>query len=213
VVLAAAVLTVVLAVVLPGDDDGDPVADAADALVAAFERSRTATFVVEQTFTRTAPGGASISYGRRLVQRPPEDRFLVGGGTGEGRLGGRVLRCATLVGRDGGGSCTRGPEAGPYAAEVAAEVAALRALLEGAPPPYEVEALEDPGCFGLTITAPVPSAPYGDEAVFCFDAATGAPTRVEVHRPEAVDVVEAVEIRAEVTDADLDPGDLGDLPG
>jgi hypothetical protein len=181
----------------------DPVAG----FLAAYERSRTATFVVEQTFTRTAPDGRSISYGRRLVQRPPDDRLLVGGGNAEGRIDGRVVRCSTAP--DGSSSCQQGPPAGPYDDEVAAELAELRRYVSEL---YYL-APGDPGCWVLDLVEAYPSPPYGEEATFCFDPATGAPTRLEVVRPEATDVTEAVEIRATVTGADLDPGDLGDLPG
>ena len=181
---------------------GDPVAD----FVAAYERSRTATFVVEQVFTRTAPDGRSLTYERRLVQRPPDDRLLVGGGNAEGRIGGRVVRCSTSP--DGAADCHQGPPAAPYDDEVAAEVDELRRLVSQL---YYL-APADPGCWTLTLVEEYPSPPYGEEATFCFDGATGAPTRLEIVRPEATDVTEAVEIRSTVSTADLDPGDLGDLP-
>jgi len=211
VVLASVLVVAAVVAVLPDDDDESGArADSVAAFVAAYERSRTGTFVVEQTFTRTAPDGRELSYVRRLVQRPPDDRLLVGGGAAEGRLDGRVVRCST--GPDGTSRCDEGPPARPYADEVAAEVGALRSLVEGREATYDVEAGE-PGCWSLRLRLGVPSPPYGELAGFCFDAETGAPTRLEVRRPEAVDVVEAVEIRATVTDADLRPGDLGDLPG
>jgi len=212
VVLASAVVVLGLLAVLPGDGDdaADPVPwDPVAAFLAAYERSRTATFVVEQLYTRTTPAGAELSYGRRLVQRPPDDRLLVGGGGADGRLDGRIVRCNTAPG--GTSNCIEGPEARPYEEEVAAEVAVLRDLVTGEEPIYAVEA-GAPGCFALRLRFDVPTPPYGELAGFCFDDATGAPTRLEERRAEATDVVEALEIRAEVTTADLRPGDLGDLP-
>ena len=47
--------------------------------------------------------------------------------------------------------------------------------------------------------------------MFCYDEASGAPTRIEIQRVEATDVRETVELRAEVTDADLRPAELGEL--
>lgn len=212
VVLAAVAVTAVLVAVLPDDDDSGPApcADPVAEFLAAYERSRTSTFVVEQTFTRTAPDGRAITYGRRLAQRPPDDRLLVGGGNAEGRIDGRVVRCATQP--DGTADCQEGPPAGPYADEVAGELADLAELVDGPQALYDLTAGPD-GCWTLQLRVDYPSPPYGDEAGFCFDAATGAPLRLEVRRPEAVDVVETVELRAEVTAADLQPGDLGDLPG
>ena len=188
------------------DSDREVAADAVADFLAAYERSRTATFVVEQTFARTAPDGRSITYERRLVQRPPDDRLLVGGGNAEGRLDGRVVRCSTAP--DGSAVCQQGPPADRYDEEVAAEVGELRRYLT------ELYFLSpgDPGCWVLELVEEFPSPPYGEEATFCFDAATGAPTLLEVVRPEATDVTEAVAVRSTVTAADLDPGDLGELP-
>ena len=52
--------------------------------------------------------------------------------------------------------------------------------------------------------------PTARSAEFCFDDATGVLRSVEVVRDEAIDRTEAVEIRTEVTDADLRPDDLGE---
>lgn len=203
------IAAVVVAVSLDRADDDEAAADPVAGFLAAYERSRTATFVVEQRFTRTAPDGAELAYDRRLAQRPPDDRILVGGGAGEGRLDGRVVRCSTSP--DGTSGCIEGPPAGPYAEEVAAEVATLRSLVEGDGAAYEVRAGE-PGCWSLHLRVQIEAPPYGEVAGFCFDEATGAPTRLEVRREEAIDVIEATAIRATVTAEDLRPGDLGDLP-
>lgn len=189
-----------------GDTDGDPVA----AFLAAYERSRTATFVVEQRFTRTTPDGGELVREQRLVQRPPDDRMLIGGGNAEGRLGGRVVRCSTAP--DGTSGCIEGPPARPYDEEVAAEVAALRQLVDGDRPVYEVVA-GAPGCWSLHLRLAVLSPPYGETAGFCFDPETGAPSRLEIRKEEAIDVIDAIRIKAEVTAADLRPEDLGELPG
>ncbi len=215
VVLAAALVTGALVAVLPDEDAegdaGDTREEVAAGFVAAYDRSRTATFAADQTFTRTPPeGGEGLAYDRRLVQRPPDDRLLVGGGAAEGRVDGRVVRCST--GPDGTSRCDEGPLAPGWDDEVAAEVEDLRALVEGDRPVYEVRPGE-PGCWSLHLRLDVPSPPYGTFAGFCFDAATGAPTRFEVRRPEATDLVVTTSIRTEVTASDLRPGDLGDLPG
>jgi len=211
VALISAVVVAAVLAVLPRDDDAPPDPDrVAAGFLAAYERSRTATFAVEQRFTRTVAGRGELAYERRLVQRPPEDRIVVGGGSAEGRLGGRVVRCSAVPGGTGG--CLEGPPAGDYGEEVAAEVAELRRLVAGDDPVYELQAGE-PGCWALRLRLDVPTPPYGELAGFCFDEATGAPTRLEIHRDGAVDVVEALDVRAEVTAADLRIGDLGELPG
>lgn len=209
--LAAALVIAVTFVAVPGDraDEGEVETDPVAAFLEAYERSRTATFVVEQRFTRTAPDGTELVFDRRLAQRPPDDRILVGGGAGEGRLDGRVVRCST--GPDGTSGCMEGPPAGPYAEEVATELATLRVLVEGPGAAYEVR-IGEPGCWSLHLRFQIEAAPYGDVAGFCFDLETGAPTRLEIRRVEAIDVIEATAIRAEVTARDLRPGDLGELP-
>jgi hypothetical protein len=116
------------------------------------------------------------------------------------------VRCNTEP--SGTSGCVEGPPAGDYGEEVAAELAELEQLVGGANPAYRVEA-GAPGCFALRLRLAILTPPYGDLAGFCFDGPTGAPTRLEVHRDEAVDLVEALAIRAEVTAADLRIGDLG----
>lgn len=214
VVVAAVVVVAGLLAVLPGEDgDGTDAGRTGPRVVAdflaAYERSRTATFVAEQTFTRTTPDGASLGYERRLVQRPPDDRLVVGAGAADGRLDGRVVRCSTRP--DGASGCVEGPVARPYDEEVAAEVAALERLVRGDDALYEVAA-GAPGCFSLHVRFVVLTPPYGDRAGFCFDEATGAPLRFEVQRPEAVDLVETVSVSATVRAGDLRLGDLGNLP-
>lgn len=209
---AAGTVMAALGAGLGSDEDGGAETDDPDAvaeLLIAYERSRTATFALEQVFTRTAPDGRELSYPRRLVQRPPDDRFVVGGGAAEGRLDGRVLLCSTSP--TGGSRCDEGAVARPYEEEVEAAVDALRSAVDGANPAYRVRAGE-PGCWSLHLRLAIPAPPYGELAGFCFDAETGAPLRDEIRRAEATDVVETVEIRTEVTAADLRPGDLGELP-
>ena len=61
------------------------------------------------------------------------------------------------------------------------------------------------GCFDLRLLVVLAAPPYGRQATFCFDAATGALARTEIVRPEATDREQAVEIRSTVVDADLAP--------
>lgn len=209
-VVLAVCLAVCLAVAAGGCRDGgeEPV-DAAGSFLDAYERSRTATFVAEQTFTRTADDGRSISYPRRVVQRPPDDRLVIGGGQAEGRLDGRVVLCSTSP--DGTSRCDEGAPAPPYAEEVAEEVANLRALVDGEGAVYEVRAGED-GCWSLHLRRRVLTPTYGEQAGFCFDEATGAPLRTDVVRDGVTDTVVTEAVRTEVTAADLRTGDLGELP-
>ncbi|MBA2282425.1 MAG: hypothetical protein H0W25_14535 [Acidimicrobiia bacterium] len=185
-------------------------AEVVDAFVAAYERSRTASFVIGQTFSRSAGDRGELAYGVRVAQRPPDDRLTVGGGTAAGKVDGLVVRCVTEP--SGTSECFDGGAAAADAPVVAAEVEDLRRLVTGDPAPYLV-AVDADGCFELTLQVRFPSAPYGLEAMFCFDDASGAPTRVRVdHGEDIVDDTVTDRIRTDVTDADFRVGDLGTLP-
>jgi hypothetical protein len=180
-------------------------AEAADGLLAAWDLKLHGTYVVDSTFTRTLPDGAVLRDGSRLVQRPP-DRLLVGLGAAEGRVGGRLIRCGPVVGQ----TCSPTAAAAPYEEDVAAELATLRSYVTGDAALYRVVEFEDARCFRLELARGAPSPPYGHQALFCFDGATGAPSLTVVERKEAVDRTEAVTIRAQVTDDDLRvPADRG----
>jgi hypothetical protein len=210
VLVVALVAAGVLALVLRDDGDGDagpPPAEAADALLEAWERSRTVEVVVRSDFTRTFPDGREVAYAQRLVQRPPDDRLVIGAGSASGRLDGRIIRCNVVDG--GPPECVQGQEAVPYDEEVAAELADLASLVDPDTGAYEVR-VDEEGCFGLTLVAEVFAPPYGNTARFCFDEASGATSEAVIERDEAVDRTEAVEIRTEVTAADLRADDIGE---
>ena len=88
-----------------------------------------------------------------------------------------------------------------FRAEVARDVHTIRTYVQGDVPLYTVHAAGD--CFDLRQARALPAPPYGTEARFCFDPATGAPTRREIHRPEGTDVQQAVEVRTEVSADDF----------
>jgi hypothetical protein len=175
---------------------------AASAFVAAWQRSRLGTWAEVLQFDRRLPDGKHLRYEIRQAQRPP-DRLRVGGGTVDARRGDQLLACATgqqeqLVCRDAGAA----PD---YRVEVDREVAILRDEVLAATPVYAVRA-RGAGCFDLRLLrTELLVQPYGLRARFCFDAATGAPTRQEVRRKTGVDVQTALVVRGQVTAADLAP--------
>lgn len=182
----------------------------ADRFIAAWETSRTATFLTSGTFERRSKvTGSRIASEDVLAQRPPQRLHRQLGGI-EGRDDDRLLVCPAVPDDEGGGdvaaTCELGEPGGPtYAESVVAEVTGLRTLVGGADPLYTV-GLDADGCFALDQTRVEPRAPFGRRARFCFDAATGAPaaSRVE-YDGGIVEVLVVTEIRAEVTDADLRP--------
>jgi hypothetical protein len=184
-------------------DDGT----AAEELVQAWERSRTATFVRTGTFERRSDvTGSSISSEDVLAQRPPQRLHRQLGGI-DGRDDRRELSCPSPPEGSPPEECTLGePSGASYDEDVAREVAALRTLVAGDEPVYAVGRGADPGCFELVLQRVEPRAPFGQEARFCFDEATGAPgnSRV-VYEGGIVEVVAVTDIRTDVADADLQP--------
>lgn len=181
----------------------------AEAFVAAYERSRTGTYVVSSTFRRTFPSGTSFTSETTVAQRPP-DRVERSLGSVTARVDGRVVLCSTTA--TGRYRCRQGRSERSYRSIVEREVEALRGYVEGDVPLYSVTA-DDEGeraCFDLEQVRPLPAPPYGTTARFCFDDGTGALVMLRVERDEAVDLTEATEVRATVRDRDLTPPRDGD---
>jgi hypothetical protein len=171
-----------------------------DAFSRAWLRSRTGTWVVRLSFTRRTAAGGRLDDEIRIAQRPP-DRLIVGPlGAVAGRIGGRTVNCGT--GATGVFRCAGREPASPYADEVRREVSTVRSYVAGDAPLYVLRHEGD--CFSLRLSRRYPSPPYGERARFCFDPATGSPTRREVYRAEGSDVQHAVEVRARVDPADLE---------
>ena len=173
----------------------------AQRLLDAWRRSRETTWAVTARLRRRTVAGLEVDQDVRRAQRPP-DWLSEGFGTVDARRGDRVLRCVSAP--SGARTCSDTGQAPPYAQEVDEEVARLRRIVAGSSPLYAVRVRGD--CFDLRLITAYPSPPYGERATLCFDAATGAPTNSEVHRPEGDDVRQTLDVRAAVTDADLSPG-------
>jgi hypothetical protein len=203
--LVIATVTTEDAALRPGarPDDGT----VAEEFVEAWERARLATFVRTGTFERRSDvTGSSISSEDVLAQRPPQRLHRQLGGI-DGRDDRRALTCPSPPEGSPPEACTLSEPSGPsYDEDVAREVAALHALVAGDAPVYAIGRGGDPGCFELVQRRIEPRAPFGREARFCFDAATGAPanSRVE-YEGGIVEVVVVTDLRSDVTDADLRP--------
>ena len=205
--LAAAGLVALVAVAaVEVDHHGSTAAarpDPAAELVAAWERTRTATYHATGTFERRGAGGAHLSVPVEIAQRPPE-RLLRQFGEVTGRRGNRPLQCPAPV---GGGEleCHLGPPGRSFDEVVADEVASFRRLVTGDDPLYEVEPADDEGCWRMTRTGPDPRSGFGVEAVVCVDPGTGALRSVEIDHGSVDERTTYDEITPEVTDADLEP--------
>jgi len=175
--------------------------DDAEALfVAAWERSERGTYYVESTFHRVMADGRELESSLEVVRRPPDYlRFQFGGV--DGRLGGRPVVCTSDP--DGVVDCELGNNAPvPHDELVEDVVGRWEGYFEGDVPLYRVSTAGD-GCFELRLARFELEPPYGTFARFCFDEATGAVTETEIRREEGTDFVEAVQVRAQVSDADF----------
>lgn len=172
---------------------------AAEALVAAYRRSRTAAYTVESTFHRRLRSGQEFAMATRVVQRPP-DRLTIGETSIDGELGGTRVGCTRPDGGDW--QCRKG---GPVdgAATVAADVTVLRGLVAGARGERAYDVARRGDCFHLTLVVMAAAPPYGREATMCFDARTGALARIEVRRTRSVDRTTAIRLSEAVDPADL----------
>jgi hypothetical protein len=171
-------------------------------LLDAWQRSRFETFVVVSRFTRTVEGRSGLAATTTLVQDPPT-RFVSQSGSVTGRVGDTEVACTTGPGGDL--QCLPGRDLPSYDEEALEEIALLRRYVDG--PGRDLYFVDEPqdGCYRLRLAYEVPTPPLGEVATYCFDDATGAPTRTEIVRREGRDLTEAVEIRTEVTARDLDP--------
>lgn len=203
-----AALCVPVALVDPAPDDTTapvpiPAVDprAADAFLDAWRESRTGTWRVEATFTRELADGRSLRAAVVTVQRPP-DRLEVGLGSVEGRRDGERFACSAAD--DGELRCRAAETTLTYEEEVEREIGRLAALVRERADRLALYTVAHRGsCFDLRLRFSYPAAPYGDEAMFCFDDETGALTRTEIRRPEGVDRTVADEVDAVVSAEDL----------
>jgi hypothetical protein len=187
---------------------------AAHSFIAAWERSLLATYVVRSDFVRTLPDGNQLRSTTTTVQQPPDTRLVTGLGSVSGRLNGTIVGCAGTP--SGSAGCVTGESAPDYRTEVDGQLQQLESYVTGARPLYRVVDFGDAPthCFRLDLAIALPSPPYGNHALFCFDRPTGAPALTEIQRPEATDRTIAREIRSDVRPDDLQiPRDRGAVVG
>lgn len=182
-----------------GGDEPPSTEEATAQFLAAWERSRTATYYVASEFRRTTPAG-ELEGLHEIAQQPP-DLVRRQFGSVTGQLGGHPIVCNQDP--QDQVACAQGTtEVRPWEDGVASEMARWEGYFAGSVPLYRVEA-DGAGCFDLHLTRVFPAPPYGRRARFCFDESTGAPTYTEIRRDEGTDVLEAVEVRARPTAADF----------
>jgi hypothetical protein len=198
-VVAFAACIVVASVLAVLDEGAVGGARAADRFVAAWERMRTGTYVLEADFVRRSESGSELRGAIVIAQRPPERVIRQFGGV-SGRLDDQPLLCGARP--SGDPECRLGSAGRSFDESVSHEVEVLRTYFDPDAPLYTVVAAGD--CFRLRRQRELPLAPYGETARFCFDERTGATRLIEVDHGDGItEVTTAREIRTDVRDADL----------
>lgn len=177
VVVAAFAALCVVAALTAQDKTDETGQAAASSFVDAWKHSRTGTYALTGTYVRRAPGRSTMRSPVRLVQRPP-NRLLFQFGEVTGRIGRQPVICGPK------GPCRRGPVGRTYEEDSTRQLAIVAQYIGGAAPRYTVE--RRGSCFTLRLVRGLPAA-YGDESLFCFDRATGAPVRIRVRNRNVVE--------------------------
>ena len=187
--------------------------DASADFLAAWERGRTGTFVVDSEFRRTLADGRTLFSSSQLVQRPP-DRIVRQFGGIDGQVDGHPVICSTD--QNDNYSCITGTMSVPPADEaLQTELDTFRSYFTTPDPAlYQVIHAPEDGCFELIQQIAYPDPTYGRYAKMCFDAPTGALRSLERRLDGGVvETLVAFDIRTEVTgnDFNLDQDEDFDL--
>lgn len=227
-VVVAGVLIGVLAVLgiaaLTNDDDADPAGGgdpielsfasvesdpaAAEALVVAWNRWRTASFVTTGTWTRTldADPDNPLSGDVFTAQDPPR-RLVVRLGAVLESIDGTVTTCDAPSEDVIVPACIDGGGGRAYDDRVAAEMQLVLGYVIGDARLYDVGfgSADNPlvTCFDVELREAVLRSPWGRAGAFCFHDDTGALASSRVRRQSAVDEEVTLSYRTEVTDADF----------
>lgn len=175
--------------------------DAAAALVEAWARWRTATFVSIGTWTRTVDSMAEPLTGEVYVAQEPPRRLVVRLGAVVERTGGTVAACSPVEEDTVPPACLAGEGLG-YDELVDRELGLVRQYVGGETRIYDV-GVDEHGCFEAELFGPALASPWGRWARFCFDDGSGALQSALIRRPSAIDVESTHTIRTDVTDADF----------
>ncbi|MGZ4785123.1 MAG: hypothetical protein ACXV5S_05595 [Acidimicrobiales bacterium] len=176
-----------------------PAPDASAEFLAAYQRSLEGTYVVRADFTRRLDSGATLRSNALVAQRPPDSIRRQFGGI-SGTIGGHLVTCST---EDGGGfHCSPSADAPPYEETVQQSVQTMTSYFTETPALYRAVRY-GADCFELIQNRPSAVLPYGSQARFCFDEATGAVKELIERLEGAIDTFEATDIRGSVTAGDF----------
>lgn len=211
-----AVLAVAAAVGDDGSPDPSPVREAAEDtsfpavehdeqaaedLVVAWNRWRTATFVSAGRWTRTLDGVDEPLTGDTYTAQAPPRRVVMRLGAVIESIDGTLVTCDDPTEPVIVPDCSEVSGLRGYDDRLKSEMSLVLAYVIGEDRIYDVAVVDD--CFQLELLSAALRSPWGRAARFCFDDETGALASSRVRRASAIDVEIATMIRAEVTEADF----------
>jgi hypothetical protein len=174
---------------------------AAEDLVVAWNRWRTATFVSVGTWTRTLDGNAEPLTGDAFTAQEPPRRVVVRLGAVIESIDGSVVTCDNPEEPVIVPGCSEVDGVLSYDDRLRAEMSLVLNYVIGEERIYDVAAVD--GCFSVELIPAALRSPWGRAGQFCFDEASGALQSSRVRRQSAVDEEIVLAIRTDVTDADF----------
>lgn len=176
-------------------------ADAAENLIIAWNRWRTATFVTSGTWTRTLDDGSDPLSGDVFIAQDPPRRLVFRLGSVTESIDGTVTTCDSSTDQAISPGCLSASSTRTYDERVADEMQLVLGFAVGDARLYDIG--WDGECFRVELRETVLRSAWGRAAVFCFDDATGALASSRVRRQTATDVEITESFRTEVTDDDF----------
>ncbi|MEQ8841578.1 MAG: hypothetical protein RIB98_11400 [Acidimicrobiales bacterium] len=214
VVAGVVAVLAVAALVLGDDEDAAPTEgielsfpaiehddEAAEALVVAWHRWRTATFVTIGTWTRTLDGDEDPLTGDSFLAQDPPRRVVVRLGAVIESIDGSTVTCDDPTEPVIVPGCTEVAGGSSYGERLRTEMSLVLNYARGDDRLYDVATAD--GCFQVALREAALRSPWGRAAEFCFDDETGALASSRVRRQSAIDTEITSVIRTEVTDDDF----------
>lgn len=178
---------------------------AADDLVVAWNRWRTASYVSTGTWTRTLDGSDSPLTGDAYTAQLPPRRLILRLGSVVESIDGTVLTCDNPAEPVIVPGCSEVEGLLSYDDRLRSEMSLVLNYVRGPQRIYDVAEVE--GCFHVELIPAALRSPWGRAAQFCFDEASGALRSSRVRRQSAVDEEVVAVISTDVSDADFLPSE------
>lgn len=174
---------------------------AAEDLVVAWDRWRTATFVSVGTWTRTLDGSDEPLTGDAFIAQDPPRRVVARLGAIIESIDGSVVTCDNPEEPVIVPGCTEVAGVLSYDDRLRVEMSLVLGYVIGDGRIYDVDEVD--GCFRVELIPAALRSPWGRAAQFCFDEETGALRSSRVRRQSAVDEEISVAIRTDVGEDDF----------